>query len=64
MGERGDKEGAEEFVGHVFGDAHADGSAEAVHAWAVGGVAICGDRNASFTGDSEEAERVKKVAGS
>ena len=62
MGKGGDEEDAEELAGHVSGDAHADGAAEAWHAWAVGGVAVGGDRNASFTGDSDEAERVEEVA--
>jgi hypothetical protein len=58
MGEGGDKEGAEEFAGHVFGDAHAGGAAETWHPWAIGGVAVCGNRYASFSGDCNNAERV------
>ncbi len=62
MDKGGDEEGAEEFAGHVFGDAHSRRAAESWHAWAIGGVAVSGDRYASFTGHSQEAERIEEVA--
>jgi hypothetical protein len=63
VGDSRDEKGAKELAGHVFSDAHAGGTAEIRHARAVGGVAIRRDRNASFSGDSDETERGKEVAG-
>ncbi len=63
VGDGRDKEGPEELAGHIFSEADADVAAVAEHTGAVGGMAVGGDRDASFTGNGDEVERIKEVAG-